>query len=297
MARGSPRINHLIFADDTMFFVKTSQRSVDALKEILGKYEVASGQMISTPKSSITFSKKTTPEVKRRVQTSLGITKEGGSGKYLGLQKHFGRRKKDIFTSIVDNIKQRAENWSTKKLSSAGKLVMLKSVLSVKPSYDMTCFKLPLSLVKRIQSALTRFWWDANPDQRKICWVAWSELAKAMGDGGLGLRDIEGFNIALLAKQSWRTATKPDCLLARVLLGKYCKDKPFLQVSASNSISHGWRSILCERDLLLENSGKAIGNDRDTMLWDEPWLSSETPLRPMGPAPADSKDWRVADLI
>lgn len=61
VARGSPRINHLLFADYTMFCVNTTQPSMDALKEILRKYEAASGQMISAPKSSITFSKKTLP--------------------------------------------------------------------------------------------------------------------------------------------------------------------------------------------------------------------------------------------
>lgn len=94
VSHGSPRINHLLFADDTMFFVKTSQQSVDALKEILVKYESASGQMISTPKSSITFSKKTPPEVRSCVKPSLGITREGGVGKYLGLPEHFERKKK-----------------------------------------------------------------------------------------------------------------------------------------------------------------------------------------------------------
>ena len=43
VARGSPRVNHLLFVDDTMFFIKTSQRSVDTLKTILDKYETASG--------------------------------------------------------------------------------------------------------------------------------------------------------------------------------------------------------------------------------------------------------------
>ena len=115
VSRNSLKINHLLFADDTMFFVKTSQQSVDALKDILIKYETASGQTISPLKSSITFSKKTPMEVKIRVQASLGITKEGGVGKYLGLPEHFGRRKKDLFTSIVDSIRQRAASWSSNK--------------------------------------------------------------------------------------------------------------------------------------------------------------------------------------
>ena len=169
VARGCPRINHLLFADDTMFFVKTSPTSVEALKEILRKYESVSGQMINTNKSAITFSKKTPLETRDRVKASLGISKEGGVGKYLGLPEYFGRRKKDMFTSIVDRVQQKAASWRAKHLSAAGKLVMLKSVLSAVPSHSMTCFKLPKSLTNRIRSALTRYWWDSNPDTKKIC--------------------------------------------------------------------------------------------------------------------------------
>lgn len=44
---------------------------------------------------------------------------------------------------------------------------MLKSVLAAMPTYTMTCFKLPASMYKRIQSALTRYWWDGSQNNKK----------------------------------------------------------------------------------------------------------------------------------
>ena len=141
-------------------------------------------------------------EIRNRVKKSLRITKEGGVGKYLGLTEHFGRRKRDMFTSIIDSIKKKAASWSTQQLSDGGKMVMLKIVLYATPSHYMMCFKLPKSLTKRVQSALTRFWWDANPEKKKMCWISWSKLAKQKkNEGGFGFRDIESSNLALLAKQ------------------------------------------------------------------------------------------------
>ena len=102
VARGSPRINHLLFADDTMFFMQSDELSCNTLHSILQQYEAASGQTINTNKSSIPFSAKTTQETRARVKSRLGIAREGGVGKYLGLPEHFGRRNKDLFTSIVD---------------------------------------------------------------------------------------------------------------------------------------------------------------------------------------------------
>lgn len=129
VAKGSPRVNHLLFADDTMFFCHSNIHSCLKLKAILQKYEDASGQKINHQKSSITFSSKTSQETKDKVKIALNIHKEGGQGEYLGLPDLFGRKKKDLFSMIVDRIKQRALSWSSRFLSSAGKLTLLKSVL------------------------------------------------------------------------------------------------------------------------------------------------------------------------
>lgn len=150
VARNSPRINHLLFADDTMFFSKTDPQCCASLLNILHEYERASGQMINTAKSSISFSAKTSQEIRTRVKEHLGIEKEGGVGKYLGLPEHFRRKKKDLFSSIVDKIHQKA-SWSTRFLSTAGKATMIQSVMSAVPSYAMTCFELPVGLCKKIQ--------------------------------------------------------------------------------------------------------------------------------------------------
>ncbi|CAA7042763.1 unnamed protein product [Microthlaspi erraticum] len=297
VSRGSPRLNHLLFADDTMFFCKTNQQSCESLTLILQKYEKASGQMINAHKSSISFSSKTPGDIRERVKKTLGIEKEGGQGKYLGLPESFGRKKKDLFSLIVDRIHQRSVKYSSRFLSSAGKLTMLKSVLSAMPTYSMSCFKLPAGLCKRIQSALTRFWWDTKIGERKMCWLSWDKLTRSKRDGGLGFRDIQSYNDAFLAKLSWRILTNPECLLARVLQGKYCKDHHFLQAPLPSSTSHGWRGIIIGRDLHLKKLGKAIGNGLSTSLWNDPWLSLSNPTCPFGPPSCHHKDLMVSDLL
>ncbi|XP_056851708.1 uncharacterized protein LOC130500775 [Raphanus sativus] len=297
VARGCPLITHLLFADDTMFFCKSSPDCVAALQDIIRSYESVSGQQINYAKSAITFSAKTPTEVKTRVKRELGIDAEGGIGKYLGLPELFGRKKRDIFAAILDRIRQRIRHWSTKFLSGAGKQVLLKAVLAAMPCYAMSCFKLPASLCKQIQSLLTRFWWDASPEKRKMCWVAWSTLTLPKREGGLGFRDLETFNDALLARIGWRLIRNPTSLVAQVLLGKYCKTSTFWECSAPSEASHGWRSVLAGREVLRQGVGWEVGNGASIPVWGEPWLSLVSPIAPIGPPTEASKSLMVSDLL
>ena len=297
VARNCPPINHLLFADDTMFFGKSTAASCATLLSILRRYELASGQCINREKSTITFSSKTSPEARRRVKLELNIPNEGGIGKYLGLPEHFGRKKRDIFASIVDRIRQRAHGWTSRFLSGAGKMVLLKSVLAAMPTYAMSCFKLPISLCKQIQSVLTRFWWDVKPDLRKMCWVSWDKLTLPKGAGGLGFKEIEVFNDALLAKHTWRLLKNPDSLLGQTLLNKYCRDDGIMECSIPNSASHGWRGILAGREVIKKGLGWAVGDGKSISIWQDKWLSTSQQICPIGPPAASSQQARVNELM
>lgn len=130
-----------------------------------------------------------------------------------------------------------------------------------------------------------------------MCWVAWKTLTTPKDLGGLGIRDIQAFNTALLAKQSWRIVSNPDCLLARTLKGKYCNKVSFLNVEPSSTASHGWRSILVRRDLLVTNLSKTIGDGESTKIWKDLWPSTLTLLRPTGPAKEEHQDLVVAYFL
>lgn len=130
-----------------------------------------------------------------------------------------------------------------------------------------------------------------------MCWVSWDRMTAPKAMGGLGLRDIQLFNQALLAKVAWRIITVPDCLLARILKGKYCQRQGFLDTNLPSSCSHGWRSILYGRDLIKDNLGKAIGNGQTTRLWKDGWVSLDANVKPYGPLKEEHMDLMVSDLL
>ncbi|KAL0822904.1 hypothetical protein Bca101_046581 [Brassica carinata] len=297
VARNCPPINHLLFADDTMFFGKSTAASCATLLSILSRYELASGQCINREKSTITFSSKTSLEAKTRAKKELNIPNEGGIGKYLGLPEHFGRKKRDIFASIVDRIRQRAHGWTSRFLSGAGKMVLLKSVLTAMPNYAMSCFKLPVSLCKQIQAILTRFWWDVKPDLRKMSWVSWDKLTLPKGAGGLGFKEIEVFNDALLAKHTWRLLKNPNSLLGQTLLNKYCLEEGIMECSDPNSASHGWRGILAGREIIKKGLGWVVGNGKSIRMWQDNWLATSQQSCPIGPPTEQTQLAKVSELM
>ena len=71
-----------------------------------------------------------------------------------------------------------------------------------------------------------------------------STLMLPKEDGGLGFRDIHAFNLAMLAKQSWRRLKNLDSLCARVLKAKYFANSSVIDAMPKSNMSYTWRSIL-----------------------------------------------------
>lgn len=51
--------------------------------------------------------------------------------------------------------------------------------------------------------------------------ISWGKMSRPKDKGGLGLRDLSAFNLALLAKQCWCLLSNPNSFAAIVLKGKY----------------------------------------------------------------------------
>ena len=222
-----PSISHLLFADDSLFFTLANLRSCKAIKQILRKYEEISGQAVNLRKSAITFGRNVKQDTKRRMRNLLGIHNEGGGGKYLGLPEQFDKKKSELFQYIVEKVKEKTQGWSKRFLSPGGKEVLLKAVALAMPVYSMNVFKLNKGVCEEINSILAKFWWGPGNDSTGMHWFSWQRLSIPKREGGLGFKDLENFNLALLGKQTWRILQHPECLMARVIKGDIFQTQTF----------------------------------------------------------------------
>ena len=80
--------------------------------------------------------------------------------------------------------------------------------------------------------------------ENKMHWLGWEKLKKSKKQDGLGFRDAHAFNIAMLAKQSWRLLRNPNSLCAKILKAKYFREVDVLRAKPREGMSYTWRSIL-----------------------------------------------------
>lgn len=59
---------------------------------------------------------------------------------------------------------------------------------------------------------IRKFWWGSKDGHRKPAWVSWDTMTQPKYMGGLGFKDFELFNLALLVKQSLRILQNPESL-------------------------------------------------------------------------------------
>lgn len=177
-------------------------------------------------------------QVKDSINATFARIKEQQRAKYLGLPMVIGRSKREVFSYITEAIAKKVSNWKNHFLTSAGKEVLLKSVIHAVPIYAMSCFKLTGDIGKAIETLSSKLWWDSTGDEvKKIHWQSWQKMAREKEEGGLGFKSIQEFNMALLAKQLWRLITQPNLLMSKIMKSKYFSQGGLLNAEANEHSS------------------------------------------------------------
>lgn len=119
---------------------------------------------------------------------------------------------------------------------------------------------------------MANFWWGTKGDVKKIHWMNWNKLCIPKTDGGMGFKDMNFFNLSLLAKQGWRLIKFPDSLAARIFKARYYPNSDFMNAEVKPGVSYTWRSILAGREILSKGLRFQIGKGDNVSIWYDPWL-------------------------
>lgn len=198
------------------------------MKRILRRYEEVSGQAVNFHKSRIIFSPNTRTSDRVKVIETLQVREIGVPSKYLGMPMFVGRNKSEVFAFLVDKVGQKLQGWDNAPLSKGGKLVLLKTAAHAVPNFWMSLFLLLTNICDSIEKKMNGFWWGHGSNNRGIRWMAWDKLCAPKCGGGLGVRSLRNFNVALLAKQGWRILNEVNTLVYGIMKARYFSKTDFL---------------------------------------------------------------------
>jgi hypothetical protein len=103
---------------------------------------------------------------------------------------------------------------------------MIKSVLQAIPSYVMSLFLLPGTIITTIEKMLKSFWWGCGGSNNRGI-QRWE-----------GFKDLTAFNLAMLGKQGWKFQTDTTSLVARIFRAQYYPRGSYLTASLGHNPSY-----------------------------------------------------------
>lgn len=147
----SSRLTHLCFADDLLIFMDGSLESVQAVLQVLREFELRSGLAVSMHKTSFFASGLTAMETDA-IQASTGMPLGSLPVRYLGVPLCTKKLSLLNCEVLLQKIKRKFSSWSSKALSFAGRLLLIKTVISGITTFWCFTFILPKGCIKRINS-------------------------------------------------------------------------------------------------------------------------------------------------
>ncbi|GJY73723.1 putative RNA-directed DNA polymerase, eukaryota, reverse transcriptase zinc-binding domain protein [Tanacetum coccineum] len=106
--------------------------------------------------------------------------------------------------------------------------------------------------------------------------MKWKDVCSLKEQGGLGIKSLKLWNVALMSKHIWNIVSKKDSLWVKWvnsyrLIDRRAKERNFWDIPVMNDVCWGWKKILLNRDLVRDHIVTRIGNGKDTSVWFDDW--------------------------
>ena len=216
--------------------------NVYVLKALLRGFELASGLKINFAKSQFGIIGGGVNWALEAAHT-LNCRQMDYPFHYLGIPIGANPSSQLVWEPLINKFKSKLSKWAQKDISMGGKITLINSVLNALPIYLLSFFKIPQRIVQRLISLQRNFLWGGDNDHKKIPWVKWADICLPKTDGGLGIKDILKFNVALMGRWIWAFASDQQQLWATIINSKYRGWSEFQNGRDKGGYSHWWRDL------------------------------------------------------
>ena len=237
------RLTHLMFADDLLIFSKANISSLMLVQDALQEFRSSTGLQANSSKSQLILGG-CSESLHSQCLQLMQMAEAHLPIRYLGVPITSSPLTMMDCNLLVDKITARIRIWSSRHLSYAGRIALINSVLFGLFNYWATIFLMPQKVISRITSLCRNFLWGGKEDHSKPPPpIAWKTVCQAKKHGGLGIKDFEAWNNALIAKLVWAVATKKDVLWVKWVHGRYLKHQDWWSYNPPLDCSWTWKKI------------------------------------------------------
>uniref|UniRef100_A0A2N9IZD1 Reverse transcriptase domain-containing protein n=1 Tax=Fagus sylvatica TaxID=28930 RepID=A0A2N9IZD1_FAGSY len=264
-------ISHLLYADDTILFCDADPDKLLYVRMVLTCFEAVTGLRVNMAKSEMV----PVGEVQNisELAESLCCHIGGLPLSYLGMPLGASYKAVAVWNPIIEKLERRLSGWQKLYLSKGGRLTLLKSTLSSLPTYFLSLFTIPISVMRRIEKMQRDFLWGGLGDEVKHHLVSWDKVCAPKEVGGLGVRSLVLTNKALQGKWLWRFGLEGHHLWRRVLVAKFGSDLGGWRTNSSRG-PHGcglWKGIMSGWDDYFQHVEFVVGQGTRISFWKDKW--------------------------
>ncbi|GJY04171.1 protein LAZ1 [Tanacetum coccineum] len=209
----STMIKWIMACDDLFIFTHGDVESASVIKASLDEFKKVSGLIPSIPKSTAFFCN-VLNHVKAAILNFMPFAEGELPVNYLGVPLISSRLLNKDCKVLVEKARNRIGDWKNKSLSYSGRLQLCKSVISSMQVYWASVLVIPMGIVSDIQQIIRGFLWCNGEYKRGKAKVAWDDICLPK-KGGLGLRSLEVFNLALMTTHIWNLVSNKESLWVR----------------------------------------------------------------------------------
>lgn len=189
------KLTNLSFADDLLIFTDGSIESVQCVLQVLRDFEERSGLVVSMQKTSF-FASGLSDEEVSTIQASTGMVCGALPVRYLGVPLCSKKLSLTNCEPLLQQIKAKFSSWSVKSLSFSGRHLLIKTVIAGINTFWCSAFILPKACIIKINSMCSTFLWKGDVESHNSARVAWSTAVLTKEQGGLGIKDLQIWNLA-----------------------------------------------------------------------------------------------------
>ncbi|GAA0151132.1 reverse transcriptase [Lithospermum erythrorhizon] len=150
-----------------------------------------------------------------RLSSMLGMSVSALPIRYLGIRLTTKQLKASDYRMLIDKVRQKIDGWGSKHLSFARRPVLINSVIFGLCNYWCQTVFLPQSTIQDIEKMMKCYLWKGSHNGKYISKVSWKQATLRKEKGGLGIKDIQKWNLACMSRHVWNLCSRKDALWVR----------------------------------------------------------------------------------